>query len=390
MIPEAVKAHLSRINLDRPLTVQEVIALQMKATKGTLFRRWNAWPDMAIGITGDRGTGKSVSSGFIGWRDYMMLLQPCYSTSFIKVSLDIDEEMEALLQEYEDLTGMKIERVPPIYESQPVDIPKLFSEDPPYHDGVILVEEFNIELADSWRSGTNQSLASSDFMQQLRKLRSALIFNCISELFVPNRVRDAVDLFIRTSDSAFDNDSPYYGAAQGTHINWELYAMSARVAGSKRTWDSLKRPYQTIQLRGKRLWGIVDTMERKHRTKHINSLYAKNAPEGEQPQGSEQIRDNMKIEIKESQKVTNVRAEWGWLLDHSIVRRMLATGAPVSNFELLDALADDIPESLQDDEVLNAFERYLNPRKTYSAGKKVYSFGVRTQQRARSPEPGSV
>ncbi len=362
------------------LTVRDVLLLEN--VDNTLFRIWNALDDLAVLIVGDRGSGKSLTEGLIAFADYMVLGMPCWSNLSIRYAVDIDEELERILREYSAVWGLPIKREPVVYESLPLDIGLLLGDNPPYKHGVIVVDEVNMEMGDAWRAMTNQALRSSDFMQTLRKLQSAFVCTCISESFVPNRIRDAMDVDLHVQDLAFSNSSPFFGCQQGYYIEWQVYAMSNRIAGSEYRYDQTGQPINVVHLNARKLWGSIDTWDRKRRSKYVVSAYGtKGAADSEEAKARP---GDIQAEIAESRVVEDVRERWGWLIYHPFVQELSNSGATITNFELLDRLAEDIPAGIEDEEVLAAFERYLNPRKTYSAGRKYYSFGVRQRQRTHA------
>ena len=368
MIPDKVKIILSSPEYrGKSLTVRHVVKLHCMYAKGNLiFRRWNVGPDIALGIVGDRGTGKSVSAATIAMKDYMMLGEPCRSNLKITGKLEITDDIEQLLSEYEEYTGMPIERKPVVYESQPLDMTLFLSPSPPpdYYGGVFLVDEINIALADAWRSMTNQALAASDAMQQLRKLQAAFIFTCISEMFVPNRIRDAADIYVQTRDCAFINGTPWYGQRQGIDYEWKVFPMTGKLAGYANTYPELGRPYQVLRMHGRRSWGLIDTYERQKRERHITSLYSH--PERD-------ISVDIPVVIEDS-NVANEKAAWGWLYDHPFVQEMMVTGDEVERYELLDNLRPEAPSGMGDREIEKHFVDYLNPRYRWSGGHKYYFF----------------
>jgi hypothetical protein len=378
MIPEKVKALLSRPDYrGLPLTVRHVIKLHCMFTPGNLIlRRWNVGADVATGVVGDRGTGKSVSAATIATKDHMMVGEPCWSNLAIRGVLEITDDVEILLREYEEFTGLLIERKPVIYQSQPLDMVLFLSEHPPYHRGVVLIDEINITLADAWRSMTNQALAASDSMQQLRKVQSALLFTCISEMAVPNRIRDGADVYIQTRDMAFINESSYYGQQQGMDYEWKVFPMTGKLAGYANTYAELGRPYQVMRMHGRSSWGLIDTYARQKREKHVSSLYS---------HPDKDIAADMPV-VVENDTVEKDRALWGWMYQHPYIQDMMATESEVERYELLDALRPEAPSGLVDRDIEKHFTDYLNPRYRWSGGHKYYFFSSVLGRKGRERE----
>lgn len=378
MIPNAVKALLCREPYCKiPLTVKDVVMLHCISSPGmTIFRKWNLGRDVIYVFIGDRGSGKSVSGGTICMRDNLMVGEPVWSNLQVTATLPINDDLELLIREYESFTGQQIKRQPAVYRSDELDPAKLLSNEPPYRGGMILVDEMNIELADSLRSTMNQALATSDLVQLLRKLQSGIVGSCISEMFLPPRVREATDVYIRTHDYAFINESERYGQRQGVDYEWSVFPVTGKLAGYSHRFSETKEPWAKLRLHGKGMWGIVDTLQRKERHKHVSkSLYAMEEEEAEKNLAEAPLAD-IDMKILQSEVVKSDNEEWGWLYNHPFIHKMLETCAEVRATELLDNLAMDVPIHLDKKEVLKHFETYCNPNKRFSAGQPVYSFGV--------------
>lgn len=358
--------------------LRHAIHLACKYIPGfTLFRKWNILRDVAYGFIGDRGTGKSTTQADLAIHDHMMLEEPCWSNLKIRAKLKIDNHMDQALWEMEQITGIEIKTDPlPIYESLPLDPNLLLSPECPYQGGCIVVDEINIELADSWRTMSNDALASSDMMQTLRKLKSAFIFSCISEMFVPNRIRDAVDIYFKLQDYAFVNESQLYGQGQGHDFKLEMYPMTGKFAGYRNTFARLREPYLTLQVHGRDLWGIVDTWDRRERQKHTSSLYKQLVQDAVSEVQESDTMTEHDYEVAQSEIVRTTENEWGWLLNHPFIRKMYETGAQVRASELIANLASDVPKGVDKQSLLAHFELYCNPDKRFSAGQRIYSFGA--------------
>lgn len=383
MIASAVRALLSREPFaSTPLTVRDVVMLHCISSPGmTIFRKWNLGRDVIYILIGDRGSGKSVSGGTICMRDNLMIGEPVWSNLQVTAKLPVNDTLEQLLREYEAFTGQEIKRETVIYQSQELDAAKLLSSDPPYKGGMILVDEMNIELADSLRATMNQALATSDFVQLLRKMQSGVVGSCISEMFLPPRVREAVDIYIRTHDYAFINESDRYGQRQGMDYEWAVFPVTGKLAGYAHRYSETKEPWMKMRLHGKALWGIVDTLQRKERKKHVtHSLYESEAEaqerEARERDEAESPLADMDIEMLQSETVKADNEEWGWLYSHPFIHKMLETGAKIKANELINQLAEDVPLQLGKRDVLEHFEHFCNPDVGHSGSQKVYSFNA--------------
>ncbi len=273
--------------------VKRIVACELK--DAAILRRWHLNRDVVTGCIGERGSGKSLSAATMAFTDHMVHGEPCWSNMHISVSVVVDE---ATFQKYEAMTGLKIKREPAVYESQELDFNRLLSFAPEYQNGVFLIDEINIALADARRAMTNQALAASDFIQQLRKLQSALIFTCINEMFVENRIREATDCFIQMRDTAFLGQNMAMHKKQGVDFEWRLYPMTGKLFGYDAVYAKTQKVHSTVYLHGKPLWGIMDTYERQKREKYKSSTPVKEVP---------------LPTITESPVIVAERDEWGWL-----------------------------------------------------------------------------
>lgn len=376
MITERTKALLSRSRYASiKLTVRDVVMLDCITNGKTMLRKWNLLPDFKCGVIGSPGSGKSLSAGLICLRDHMMCGETCWSNLFIKATLPITEKVEKVIKEYEDFTGQVIKREPVIYQSEQLDPALFLSENPPYRNGVVCVDEVNIEIADAYRATMNQSLAASDTIQLFRKMRSALYVTCISETYMPPRLRENIDSYIRTRDFAFINTSERYGQPQGNDIQWSMFNITERYAGVDNRYPQLKDPFFTATIDSHSMWGIVDTWERKKRRKYVHALFDR-SQEGNAEAGLDNLADDAEVEISQSATVEDEKDTWGWLLYHPFVQKMKADGKEVSGRDLLDRLFPDKPESLRvsGEEVLEYFATRLNPMKRRRQSGYFYQF----------------
>lgn len=381
MIPNAVKALLSRDPYRSiKLTVRDVVMLHLISHGMVIFRKWNLGRDLIYILIGDRGSGKSLSGGMVCLRDYMMVGEPVWSNLRVVAKLPCGDAIEVLLREYEDFTGQEIERAPVIYQSEELAPAKLLSKNPPYKGGMIFVDEVNIELADALRATMNQALASSDTVQLLRKMLSGLTGTCISEMFLPPRIREAVDVYIRVHDYAFINSSDRYGQRQGVDQELAIYPVTGKLAGYDNRFSETKQAWQTIRLHGKSLWKIVDTYDRRERHKHVTrSLYA-DEEEYNEEQEAEAPLSETEVQIEQSEMIKADHANWDWMYNHPFIRKMIETGAEVTEAELMDKLAPDAPEHVTGSEVLDHFIHYLNPMKRRSNSRYHYHFDAFTRR----------
>jgi len=267
------------------LSLDKIIQFELPA----LLRRQHLNRDIVVCIVGDRGDGKSIDAATISTLDYMIQGEPCHANMRVKSSFEIDDQTAG---KYGMKGGVAT------FEAQPLNISKLLYTS--YYDdahGVFLIDEVNIDLADARRSMSNQNLAASDVAQQLRKSQSALVCTCIHEMFLEIRIRDIVDIYIVTKDTALTPEGLANKQKPGLEFEWEIFPMTRKLTGE--TYSKTGKTI-TATFNGGNWWGVIDTWERQRRTKHSVSdtaeIYAG-------------------IEIAEKPEITQHKRDWGWLYE---------------------------------------------------------------------------
>ncbi len=274
-----------------PLALEDILQFELPP----LFRRQHLNRDVIIGLLGDRGGGKSLGGGMIVLLDYMLQGEPCFSNMQLKATLDVDGEIAARYGLVEGQVN---------FEAKPLDKNKFLRFDPEYRGCVFFTHEFNIWLADARRSTSNLNLETDDVGQELRKLDAAWIYDCIDERFVDLRIRDATDIFIRTSDTALTARGMAQKQKQGIEFEWWVFAMTQKGAAICQTekYKDLAKPLGPFYVRGRQLWGLIDTQKRERREKYKTQI-------GMTP---------VDIEINESPELVAAKSELGWLEKKSL------------------------------------------------------------------------
>ena len=251
------------VEVAQPCNLNEILNQDLPV----IFRKQHLNRDVVIGFVGDRGGGKSLGGGLVATLDYMVQGEPCFSNVQLKSTMVVSEEHAA---EYGQFPGSIT------YEANPLNKNKFLGFSPEYRGGVFFTHEFNIWLADARRSNSNLNLATDDVSQELRKLGSAWIYDCIHEMFVDVRVRDATDIFVQTSDTALEPLGMSRKQPQGLEFVWYLYAMTKKGAAILRTerYKDGAKPIGPIYVKGKQLWGLIDTDKREIREKYKPGQYS--------------------------------------------------------------------------------------------------------------------
>lgn len=287
-------------NLVIPCLVKAILAVEI----APLLRALHLHRDLVIGLIGDRGSGKSLGGGAIGLFDYMVREEPCYSNMGIAADVALDDETAAKYKDIGFTRGGIVH-----YRSKELDMVKFLEGDSDQTDGVYFIDEYNIAVADARRAMSNQNLQAADTEQQLRKNDSALIFTCLSEMFVDNRLRDQTDIFIKTRDTALSIEGVQQRIPQGLHFKWEIYPMTDKggaILGVVKYSES-QHPITNWGIDGKPLWSLIDTLERQHRQKYKVGMTGGQHAES--------------LETVESPAITKFKSKWYFLPEKVIELR---------------------------------------------------------------------
>ena len=278
-----------------------------REVKATNLRDFNRNPDLIIGLIGDRGGGKSMGGAQVVVRDWMVRGQQCFSNISITPTFHVSDDVMKhwCYDKYGVDTGGVVR-----YESTEIDMHKFMYFDEEYRNSVFFIDEINIAMADARRSMSNQNLWAADIGQQLRKLKSALVYTCIKEDYVDVRIRDLTDFFIKTVDAAYVNDGIPY-KKEGYYFNWSVYPMTDKAAANLGTFAKYQGGLAPLQksVSGRSWWDTLDTLEHQERRK-IQAGYMETA--------------SVQESIHENPNIIAAKQEWGWL--EQVANRIVAIG----------------------------------------------------------------
>ncbi len=299
--------------------------------------------DAIIGLIGDRGDGKSLGAGVIALFDHMVEGETCWANMRIGASFSVDAS--TLAQPKYAKYNLKPGEAR--FSSKPLDMAKLLAFDPEYSGGVAVVDEINVAVADARRAMANQNLGFDDVGQQLRKSKMALIYTCIHEMFVDVRIRDITDVFIQSIDTALTPEGLERHQHSGMEFKWTIYPMSRKLTGVR--YSESHQTLGPVYIRGRRLWGLVDTWKRQTRTRYKMSVpgAVAGAPEAT-------------LDIEQSPQMVEAQSRWGWLYDK--IQSLHAQGIP--------EIEDDVLW-----EYLQLKERGLTPQRV---GQQLSAMGIQT------------
>ena len=274
--------------------VLKLIIRRMINNGNHLFFKPHLNREYVLGTVGDRGGGKSGSDAVIGIVDFMLRGKPVWSNMEIKCDIEVDDELARSI-------GLNSGGVVH-YESVPIEKDKLLKLDETYRDGCLVIEEINVQFSNVRRFMSNTNIESNELYQQLRKFRTSLIYNVIDEMFVDPQLRALTDIFIRTYDTAFDQDALERKKKTGIDFCWQVYAYSGYLNGEQGRYALTKRSDKSF-FKFAPWRGVFDTW--KHQEKGVYSLNKREKAAAEKAQLSVDTSGEMESTIN----------EWQWLID---------------------------------------------------------------------------
>lgn len=285
------------------LSVEELLRRvpQYEVNNGcALFKRHYLKVPLVIGTVGEKGSGKSGTISVIALLDDLLEGRPVRSNLDIKAHYDISD---AIAQKYGLPHGGRVE-----FHSEPVDKKGLLRFAPEYHDCALVLDEINVEYAESRRSPSNVNLWFNDLDQQLRKLQMPLYYSVIHEMWIDPRLRDMTDIFIKCDDPAISPQGIINQVPEGLQTKWTIYDMAGKLTGVSYMASHKPLPPRFLQLR--QWWGIWDTAKRQAKEA---GQYTFKMQEADQMAGE--------VSVKPSPEVEQEQDEWGWL-DESLTEIM--------------------------------------------------------------------
>jgi len=237
-------------------TPEDTIDIMLKLLhKRRIFKGdWLADMSLCIALIGTRGSGKSAGMTGITVLDGLLAGRRVVSNLPIAVEA-----------RYRDCS--KVFRTDSLDAALMLDVNE-FNEN--YYDCLICVDEVNAYLADSQRSMTNQALAFSYILQQMRHRKLDFIFTTQAENMQTNRMRFQTDFYIQCKDMAMSGGQPKRGDI-GRRSQWKMHDMSGLVTGEVTHSDNTKS--QTVPSFNEKVfwntpfWNCYDTAQMQKREK---------------------------------------------------------------------------------------------------------------------------
>lgn len=252
------------------------------------------WYVYVIGLIGQWGSGKSLSGSVITFLDFMVYGLPVWANMDIHVKMRITDVYALAFKEYAARRGYECDFDKGgvlEYQSLPLDKEKLLMFAPEYHDGLIFLDEINLEFSESRRAISNTNLFFDRVNQQLRKRKLSMAYTVLDEMWIDPRVRDFTGLFFKCRDKAITEWGMRRQMQPGLEI--ELKPYEAIPLWTGRSYKDTKKPLSIRTLHARKFWNIYDTWQ----TQAEGGL-------------------DYSIKFKKSEDIEAEQEEWGWLYRH--------------------------------------------------------------------------
>lgn len=293
----------AELMLKREAMLQEIYRKIIRSRFTYVFKRKGIKKDLLVGFIGERGGGKSASASVLSFIDFDLDGIPVFSNMNIGFDVKITQsDINRFASEF----NKDMHAVPPgiyYFRSRPLDLAKLLMFDEEYRGSCMVVDEVNVEFSEARRSMTNTNLLGNRIVQELRHYEAAMVFTCISEMFIDARLRESADLFVKCHDLANSTSGIAQNKLAGEQFQWIGYLMSSCWTGET-YYDTHKANFEAVFTF--RPWqGIHSTLQYQGQNMTKFGVDLKRVKQQCLPV----------MDIKESPTVDNFREKWGWLAD---------------------------------------------------------------------------
>ncbi len=216
-------AHAYEVMVRAGLSGDEIIALLIEHYLPFRFFKVGHFKRMplVIGLIGMRGSGKSASMVGIAITDWLLRGKPVWSNVPISVRVV-----------YKDAEKT--------FESLPLERIEMLDLAAGYRDGLVCVDEVNLEGAEAMRTMSGANLAFSGVMQQIRKRNLSVLWTCQGWEWLDNRLRFQSDFVISCRDAFLAKE--YGSHALGERSVWRVHDLSGTTGAFDQDF-SLKHKY---------------------------------------------------------------------------------------------------------------------------------------------------
>lgn len=334
----ATREVLSKIDESKPVTKDDVLRLIPQFELPPVFlRRHLINIPPVIGSTGDRGGGKSSQTAVIAATDGMFIGKVLHSNIPIGVKLNIDDDTA---MKYGLNSGGVVS-----FESVPLEKDALLNLDERFMNAIIVIEEINVEYSNVRRFMSNTNVDFNEVCQQLRKFRCPLYYNVINEMFVDSQLRQLTDIFIKTYDTAFDQEALQNKKPTGQDFCWYVYPMTGYLNGQQGKYEITKKSIGPIYFHFAKWQGIFNTD--RYQKQGLYSISTKDK--------NKKLLAQMNIGESEELKVFNTR--YGWLEQKAIEIKQDGI-TELEHWELAQRLGQPVNKAMRD--ILRAYGIYYD------------------------------
>jgi hypothetical protein len=185
------------------------------------------------------------------------------------------------------------------YESDDIDKDALLDLDERYRRACLVIEEINVEYSNVRRAMSNTNIDFNQVSQQLRHFETSLLYNVINEMFIDPQLRTLTDVFVKTSDTAFDADSLVNKKPRGVDFKWLITPTSGYLRGEQGKYKMMPPAYLHFEP-----WhGIYDTLQTQRKGVYSISTRDKNK------------KFLARISAESTGEMNDYFNKWQWLVD---------------------------------------------------------------------------
>lgn len=201
---------------------------------------------IVIGLLGMRGSGKSVGAAAIAILDFLLDGKTVWSNMGIELAV-----------RYRDCEK--------IFASEPLDKASLMDIndfEQLYANGLVIVDEINIEIGDAKRSMSNSMLWFDFALQEVRKRHMNVMYQLQSEDWAGNRTQFQTDIYVTCKDAAFKPGIPPKAHNIGRLSHWKIHDMSGVITGEIKYADKFRHkvePFREHDFWNTPFWNCYNT-----------------------------------------------------------------------------------------------------------------------------------